>query len=33
MRPTHIAPTLACPLVRDQAFPIEYLARPQLLTR
>jgi hypothetical protein len=31
MRPTSIP--FACPFIRDQAFPIAFLARPQLLTR
>jgi hypothetical protein len=31
MRPTSIP--FACPLSREQAFPIAFLARPQLLTR
>jgi hypothetical protein len=31
MRPTSIP--FAYPLIRDQTFPITFLARPQLLTR
>jgi hypothetical protein len=33
MRPTSIPFAFAWPLGRDQAFPIAFLARPQLLTR
>jgi mannose-6-phosphate isomerase-like protein (cupin superfamily) len=33
MRPTSLPFACACPLGRDQAFPIAFLARPQLLTR
>jgi hypothetical protein len=33
MRPTSILFACACPLIREQAFPIAFLARPQLLTR
>ena len=33
MRPTPISLACAYPLIRDQAFPIAFLARPQLLTR
>src|SRR5215813_1294006 len=31
MKPTSLP--FACPLIREQAFPIAFLARPQLLTR
>jgi len=33
MWPTFNPLACACPLIRKQAFPIAFLARPQLLTR
>jgi hypothetical protein len=33
MRPTSLPFACAYPLIRDQAFPIAFLTRPQLLTR